>query len=79
MYASYAAFMERHLVVTNFIGSFMIVVGSTVAAIYPLIVGGIIEEKVVVLTYTNFFSIAVCTTALLIIYKLTHHSTERMR
>jgi fucose permease len=79
MFASYAAYMERHLVVTNSVGSCWIVVGSTMAAIYPLIVGGIIERNVVVLTYTNFFSIAVCTIPLLIIYKLTHRSTERIR
>ncbi|KAG4078653.1 hypothetical protein HA402_015243 [Bradysia odoriphaga] len=64
MYPGFCAFMEKHLVFTDDIGSFMVVLGSTFAAIYPLIVGKLIEQKAVVLTYTNFFSSVACVAAL---------------
>ncbi len=57
MYPSFCAYVERYLNFTNFIGSLMIVCGSGVAAIYPLIVGRFIENNPIVLSYTTFFSI----------------------
>jgi len=78
-YASYSAFIERNLVFTNAIGSFMVVCGSTISAIYPLIVGRLIEERVVVLTYTNFFSIICASIGLTLTYLFTYKRTERVR
>lgn len=60
MYPSFCAFMEKYLVFTNGIGSFICVVGSIFASVYPLIVGRLIEREAVVLTYTNFFSTVAC-------------------
>lgn len=59
MYASFSAFIERYINFTNFIASLMIVCGSGVAAIYPLVVGSFIENNPIVLGYVSFFSIAV--------------------
>jgi len=65
MYPSFCAFMEKHLVFTNAVCALICVFGSTVASTYPLIVGNLIEQKAVVLTYTNFFSMIICVLAML--------------
>lgn len=65
MYPAFCAFMERYIVFTDAIGSFFVMIGGAVAAIYPLIVGRLIEERAVVLTYTNFFSTSLCILAIL--------------
>ncbi|OXA60711.1 Sodium-dependent glucose transporter 1 [Folsomia candida] len=60
MYASWSAFMEKYLVFTDAVGGALIVCGSLLAAVYPVIVGGVIERDTRVLGGVNFFSIGVC-------------------
>lgn len=74
MYASYCAFMARHLVFTDFIGCVMLVSGSVVGMIYPAIVGKFVEHHPEVVTYTNFCSVVLCTLAFLIVYFITRKS-----
>lgn len=77
MYASFSAFIERYINFTNFIASLMIVFGSGVAAIYPLILGTYIENNPVVLGYTSFFSIAVIVLAFGTLIFLTRKNKTR--
>jgi hypothetical protein len=65
MLAAFSVFMENNLIFTNALGSFMIVCGSVVAAIYPLIVGNGVETNPEVLSYVNFISIGACVVALI--------------
>ncbi|ODN01686.1 Sodium-dependent glucose transporter 1A [Orchesella cincta] len=57
LYPAFSAYIERYITFTNFITALMIVCGSGVASIYPLVVGNFIEENPIVLSYTSFFSI----------------------
>ncbi len=77
VYASFSAFMEKNLVITDAVGSIMIVCGSAVAAVYPLIVGNGIEENAVVLCYPVFFSVGVCALVLLWGWLLTRNNNIR--
>lgn len=78
MYPTFCAFMEKYLVFTNAIGSFICVVGSVFASVYPLIVGRLIEKQAVVLTYTNFFSTAACVLAMAWGYALVRNVKTRV-
>lgn len=77
MYASYIAFIEKHIIFTDGVGAFLIVSGSPVAAIYPLIVGERIAANVRVLTYTNFFSIGACLLVVIVGFALTRGKSVR--
>lgn len=79
MFPSFCAFMEKYLVFTSAITSIILVFASTLASIYPLIVGKIIDQNAVVLTYTNFFSTMICLVAMFWGYKLTRKSESRER
>lgn len=79
MFPSFCAFIEKYLVFTSTVASCVIVIGSAVSAIYPIIVGAIIEQRAVVLTYTNFFSTFVGVIGMISVYKLTRKSTHRER
>ncbi len=78
MFPSFCAFMEKHLVFTNEIGSFVCVVGSIFASTYPLIVGKLIEREAVVLTYTNFFSTVACILVMVWGYLLVRKAKTRV-
>lgn len=79
MFPSFCAFMEKYLVFTSAIASTIVVFATSVASIYPLIVGKFIAQNAVVLTYTNFISTVVCVIAMLWGYKLTRKSEHRER
>lgn len=64
MFPGFCAFIEKYLIFTNFVGSFVCVTGSIFAATYPLVVGHFIEKDVIILTYTNFFSTLLCILAI---------------
>lgn len=68
MFPTFCAFMEKYLLFTNAVGSIVCVVASVFASTYPLIVGHLIKQRVVVLTYVNFFSTAVCILAMIFGY-----------
>ena len=72
IYASWCAFIERHLLFTQWVGAFTLIFGSAVASIYPLIVGGLIDENPGVITYTSFFSVVCCAVALAVASKLVY-------
>ncbi|XP_037027603.1 uncharacterized protein LOC119068214 [Bradysia coprophila] len=78
MYPSFCAFIEKYLVFTNFVGSFVCVTGSIFAATYPLIVGHFIEKDAIVLTYTNFFSTLLCILTIMWGYLLVRKVTTRV-
>lgn len=78
-YPSFCAFMEKYLVFTSGIASLIVVAATIGGAVYPLIIGSIIEKNVIVLTYTNFFSIAVCVIVMAVGYKWTRNSQNRAR
>jgi hypothetical protein len=78
-YASFCAFIERHLFFTNWVGAFMLVFGSVVASIYPLIIGGTIEDNPSVITYTNFFSVFWCIVALAVTSKLVYDRQKKVK
>jgi len=71
IFPSFIAFMERHLIFTDFLGAVILVGGSVVAMIYPTIVGMLIEQVPLVFTYMNFFTAAVCSVSLLLLRQLT--------
>jgi len=71
VYPSFCAYIERHLVFTNAIGSLMLVSGSLIGAVYPIIIGDQIKANATVLVYVNFFSIACISIALTILLRLT--------
>ncbi|CAL8125716.1 unnamed protein product [Orchesella dallaii] len=77
VYASFTSYVERYIYFTNFIGSMMLVCGSGVAAIYPLIVGSFIEQNPIVLSYTSFFSIIVLIFSFGTLSYLTHKNKTR--
>lgn len=79
MFPSFCAYIEKYLVFTSAIATCIIVFGSTVSAIYPIIVGKFIEHHNVVLTYTIFFSTFVCVLAMFWGYTLTRKSVNRER
>lgn len=79
MFPSFCAYIEKYLVFTSTVASCIIVFGATVSAIYPIIIGTIIEQQAVVLTYTNFFSTFVCVIAMFWGYSLTRKSMNRER
>lgn len=64
IYASFSAFMEKHIIFTDFVGGWMIVCGSSLAAIYPIIVGASIEDDTVILSWVNYVSIGICASSL---------------
>lgn len=74
---SYCAYMERYLEFTNTIGAMMIVSGSFVGSMYPLIVGGFIDDNPLVLTYPPFFSIGMLVLSVAIAYSITRKSKIR--
>jgi hypothetical protein len=76
-FASFSAFMEKNLIFTDGIGSFMVVCGSLVAAIYPLIIGKSIEENAMVLTYPIFFSLGAAFLALVVGWYITRGKNHR--
>ncbi|ODN00874.1 Sodium-dependent glucose transporter 1 [Orchesella cincta] len=77
VYASFTAYIERHLNITNFIGSMLLVCGSGVAAIYPLVVGTFIEQNPIVLSFISYFSITVLILAFGTLSYLTHKNKTR--
>ncbi len=77
MYPAFCAYIERYLRFTNFIGGLMIVCGSGVAALYPLVIGHYIEENPVVLSFTAFFSIALILLSFGTLSYLTHRNKTR--
>ena len=79
IYASFCAFIERHLMFTQWVGAFILIFGSSIPAIYPLIVGGLIDENPGVVTYTNFFSVAWCTVALAVASKLVYDRRKQAK
>lgn len=78
-FPSFCAFMEKYLVFTSVIASLVVVVATVVGAVYPLIIGSIIERNVFVLTYTNFFSTITCMIVMTVAYRLTRNSRNRAR
>ncbi|XP_037036460.1 sodium-dependent glucose transporter 1-like [Bradysia coprophila] len=78
-YPSFCAFMEKYLVFTSGIASLVVVVATIGGAVYPLIIGSIIEKNVIVLTYTNYFSVIVCVIVMAVGYKWTRNSKNRAR
>lgn len=78
MFPTFCAFMEKYLVFTNAIGSIICVVASVFASTYPLIVGHLIKERAVVLSYTNFFSTVVCILAMISGYFLVRRIKVRV-
>jgi MFS family permease len=78
-WGGFCSFIERHLLFTNFVGGFMLVFGSVVASIYPLIIGGAIEANPSVLTYTNFFSVFWCIVALAGTSKLVYDRQKKVK
>ncbi|XP_037045646.1 sodium-dependent glucose transporter 1-like isoform X2 [Bradysia coprophila] len=78
MFPTFCAFMEKYLVFTNAVGSIVCVVASVFASTYPLIVGHLIKERAVVLTYTNFFSTVVCILAMISGYLLVRRIKVRV-
>lgn len=78
-YPSFCAFMEKYLVFTSGIASLVVVVATIVGAVYPLIIGSMIQRNVIVLTYTNFFSTTVCIIVMAVGYKMTRNSRNRAR
>ncbi|CAL8083181.1 unnamed protein product [Orchesella dallaii] len=77
IYSSFSAYVERYITFTNFTTALMIVCGSGVAAIYPLVVGNSIEETPVVLSYTSFFSIFFIILSFSTLSYLTHKNKTR--
>jgi len=75
---SFCAYIARHLKFTNAIGSLMIVSGSVVGAIFPIVIGKQIEENPTVLTYVNLLSTSLITVAILIILKLTYSRNKTL-
>ncbi|CAL8138661.1 unnamed protein product [Orchesella dallaii] len=75
--ASICVYMERYLNFTNTIGSMMIVSGSLIGSIYPLIVGDSIDYNPVVLSYPIFFSVGVLIIASALAYKITYKTQRR--
>lgn len=59
-YGCFSAYLERYLRVTDCVGAFVLVYGAGVAATYPLLIGVYIDKHPVILGYTAFISIAIC-------------------
>ena len=64
-------YIERHVRVTNLVSAVMVVSGSIVGAIYPLVVGNSVEQRPFVLMETIFFSLGMCAITFFGIYALT--------
>lgn len=77
VFPAFCAYIERYLRFTNFIGGLMIVCGSGLASLYPLIIGKFIEENPVVLSYTVFFSIFLILVSFGTLSYLTHRNKTR--
>ncbi|XP_037049764.1 sodium-dependent glucose transporter 1-like [Bradysia coprophila] len=77
MYPSFFTFIEKHLIISGNIASCVLVFGTTTSAMYPIILGKIIEHHAVVLSYTNFASIVVCIVAICWGYNLTRKTLTR--
>lgn len=75
-FASFTAFIERHLIFTNMIGAMMLLSGQAVAACYQLIVGTWIEKNPAVLQYTSCFSIVIMIIALSVLTVITRNNRE---
>lgn len=76
-YASFAASIERHLNITNFIGSMILVSAYGLPVIYPLIVGSFIETNPVVLCYVTFFSLSIIIGAVSSLLYLTFYNKTK--
>ncbi|CAG7826171.1 unnamed protein product, partial [Allacma fusca] len=50
-------YLKIHLEITNVVGAILMVAGMGISSIFPLIVGGFIEETPAVIVYLNFASI----------------------
>lgn len=59
-YGCFSAYMERFLHVTDGVGAFVLLYGAGIAAAYPVLIGAYIEKHPVILGYTTFISIGIC-------------------
>ncbi|XP_037047462.1 sodium-dependent glucose transporter 1-like isoform X3 [Bradysia coprophila] len=77
MFPSAFTFIEKHLIISSIFASSTMIFGATASAIYPVILGKIIEHQAVVLTYSNFGSTFVCAIVMFWGYYLTRTTVAR--